>query len=248
MPFVCCFQGRWVIYDSFSHRVLNLKLHEVIMIVTYRGRDRGLLRMGLFDNPSLLVPRVLSIFSIMNLENPSHQEYIFDFFTWLNNMFMPFLAHVQNVIPGVCQEVDLFLSQRRAGLTLEGILNLLNAHVTGHSLCMIRGISLQLNSPQSNQFHRFSWSNPILGGAMTKLQGNMFKVPPSLAQRLSLSLEAVEIRLSNLERISEIHGQSFRRELLTIAASCHFVCHRLLNHEGFIILCLRRVCSGSFSN
>jgi hypothetical protein len=245
MPLVCI-QGRWVNYDSFSHRVLNLGLHEVIMIVLYRGREHRLLRMGLFDNPSLLVPRVWSIFSIMNLEDPSHQEYIFDFFTWLNNKFKPFLAHVQGVIPDVCQEVNSFLSQRRPGLTLDKILNLLNAHVTGHSLCMIRRISFQLNSPRPNQFRRFSWSNPILGGAMTKLHGNMFIVPLSLARRLGLSVEEAEIRLSNVERIFDIHGQSFRGELLTITASCRFVCCRLLNHEVFRVLCLRRVCSRAF--
>ena len=242
-------KGRLVPYDGFSHRVNNLSSDVVALILQYKGREHDILRMGLFDNPSFLVPRIMSINAVMDLQAPDQQDDILEFFEWLNNMFKPFLAHVQGVIPDVYRQIDSYLIERRPGLTFEKIMDVLDEHINGsHAFCMIRAISLQKTSPSRHCENRHK---RILGLAIAKLQRNPCMVYCNIGQLLGLPIqfqyeEDLQIRrFSNLGRIFKLHGPSFYGKHL-VMTYCHFVCDRLLNDGHFVYSCLRRVCSKSF--
>jgi hypothetical protein len=212
--------------------------------------------MGLFKSPSLLVSRIINAYSAINLEEPDQLADVRVFLDWMNEKFMPFLALVREVIPEIEGEVNQFLNEQRQGLTLAKIMSRLNEHVKGsRANCMFRAIALRMTLHNAaNRHHYFSKQlTPILGFAIAKMQASsLIYLNPFIVEYLGLSSLSIEnedlqICFSNLGKMTSLHGPTFYGKLL-VMTYCHFVFHRLLNHEGFIVLCLRRVCSGSFSN
>ena len=257
--FILISNGRIVRYDGLPHQVDNLnELEDVHLFIRYvcedGGRDPDILRMGLFKPPSLLVSRIIRAYFAINLEEPDQRADIRVFLDWMNEKFMPFLALVREVIPEVNAEVDKFLNERRDGLTLAKIMSRLDEHVKGsRATCMFRAIALRMTLHKADiRHHYFSKQlTPILGFAMAKMQASsLIYLNPFIVKYLDLSSienEDLQICFSNLGKMTSLHGPRFYGKLL-VMTYCHFVFHRLLNHEGFIVLCLRRVCSGSFSN
>jgi hypothetical protein len=263
MPkFILISDGRRVPYCSLPHEVDNLTgLDEVKLILKYAfdnggGGDSFILRMGLFKRPSLLASRIIHAYFAINLEEPEPDQRadIRVFLDWMNEKFMPFLALVREVIPEIEGEVNQFLNEQRQGLTLAKIMSRLNEHVKGsRANCMFRAIALRMTLHNTaNRHHYFSKQlTPILGFAMAKMQeSSMIYLNPFIVKYLDLSSienEDLQICFSNLGKMTSLHGPRFYGKLL-VMTYCHFVFHRLLNHEGFIVLCLRRVCSGTSSN
>ena len=212
-------------YDGLAHRLDNLNSIEVTGILSYKEDCIFIYRIGLYENPSFLLFRIYSIFSKIRLYDPEQQDDILNFFVWLKDMFMPFLARVERYIPDVRNQADMYMLERGIP-TIENMLNLFQDHFIKTPLMVFRCI-LANRVPPKMPMTRFSWNSPITRLAMAKMYGFRCEVSPAMAARVGLTAEALSILLSNVENLSHFQGKPFYGKLLTFSVAQKFLIERL---------------------
>lgn len=235
-------------YQSLQHDMDNL-LHsdDVWGILQYHGNLVFIYRRGLFDNPSFLGFRICTIFWKIRLDLPEQQEDILDFFFWLRDMFMPFLARAEKYIPDVRKQVDDYLADRNVP-TVGNMLSLFRNHFSEKQVMVVRFIFFT-QAPKSIIPKTIFRTRPITGLALAKLHGNRCEVLPVMAARVGFPIEELTVLLSNLENLSRIQGKQFYGKLLTSSIAQNMLIDRMFSpknlREKFLLL--MRVLSRSFA-
>jgi hypothetical protein len=233
-------------YDGLAHRLDNLKSIEVTGILSYNKDCVFIYRIGLYENPSFLLFRIFSIFSMIRLYDPEQQDDILNFFVWLKDMFMPFLARVERYIPDVRNEADMYMLKRGIP-TIENMLNLFQDHFSQNPLMVLRCIFAN-RVPPAMRMTRFSKSDPIIGLSMAKMYGFRCEVSLAMAARVGLTTEALSILLSNVENLSHFQGKPFYGKLLTLSVAQKILIERLFCPKNLreIILLMMQLLRRSF--
>jgi hypothetical protein len=235
-------------YQSLQHDMDNL-LHsdEVLGILQYHGNLVFIYRRGLFDNPSFLVFRICTIFWKIRLDLPDQQDDTLDFFFWLRDMFMPFLAQAEQYIPDVRQMVDDYMGDRNVP-TVENMLSLFRTHFSEKQVMVVRFIFFT-QAPKSIIPKTIFGTRPITGLALAKLHGNRCEVLPIMAARVGFPIEELTMLLSNLENLSRIQGKPFYGKLLTLSIAQNILIDRMFSQKNLRekFLLLMRVLSRSFA-
>ena len=212
--------------QSLEHDLDNLcNSPEVFWFLKYEGVDPSMFKFGLFNNPSRVAPRICIIFKKIQIELPEQQADLLDFFIWLKDKFLPFLARAEQFVPDVRSQVDEYLRENKVP-TIENMLNLFRKHFSEKPLMVLRCI-LANRVPPKMPMTRISWNSPITGLAMAKMYGFRCEVSPAMAARVGLTAEALSILLSNVEILSQIQGKPFYGKLLTLSVAQKFLIERL---------------------
>lgn len=243
---------RFLEYQGIQHDLDNLlNSQEVVSILRYSGDLFFRYIKGLFDNPSFLVFRISTIFLKVRQDLPEQQKDILDFFFWLRDMFLPFLARVERFVPNIRSEVVQYLQERNVP-PVENILDTLWKHFTVDSsiiLCCIFIRKIPESTIQKTVFpNRFARANQICKPAMAKLYGIHFEVSPLMAASVGLTVDQLTILLSKLEELSRIQGKPFYGKLLTMSVAQNILVGRLAYRGKMcdMFAILMRVLSGSF--
>jgi len=210
--------GRIVVYQDLAHFVSNLlELYEVTAICAYRGNIAIFFTKGLFDNPSLVVPRIADIYQLICLDDPEQQRDIFDFLSWLEETCMPFLDHVELFMPDVRHVVDSYLTQRRVP-PLHEILFRLKSHfflVPRVFFCIFL-----------SKYRNFTQERSLAGLAIAQFNGNPCDVSQEMAAMFSLPIERFRWILLRMSMLPQ--RKSFWRKVLTLSITQNFLIRRLL--------------------
>jgi hypothetical protein len=222
---------RFLEYQGIQHDLDNLlNSQEVVSILRYSGDLFFIYIKGLFDNPSFLVFRISTIFWKIHTDLPEQQKDILDFFFWLRDKFLPFLARAEQFMPDVRSQVNQYLEERQVP-SIENILDILRKHFTMDSsviLCCIFIRKIPESTIQKTVFpNRFARANQICKPAMAKLYGIHFEVSPLMAASVGLTVDQLTILLSKLEELSRIQGKPFYGKLLTMSVAQNILVGRL---------------------
>jgi hypothetical protein len=115
-------------YQGLSHKLDNLlHSHEVNSFLRYEGESILIYKKGLFDNPTFLVFRIVEIFKMIQLDDENQQDDIRKFFLWLKEIFLPFLAKIEQFMVDVRTQVNNYLEERKAP-TIETMIEDLSKH------------------------------------------------------------------------------------------------------------------------
>lgn len=115
-------------YQGLSHKLDNLlNLPEVNSFLKYEGDSILIYKFGLFNNPTFLVFRIVEIFKMIQLDDRDQQDDIRQFFLWLKNILLPFLAKIEQFMVDVRTQVNNYLEEREVP-TIEKILEVLSNH------------------------------------------------------------------------------------------------------------------------
>lgn len=115
-------------YQGLSHKLyLLLNSHEVKSFLLYEGDLIFIYKFGLFDNPTCLVFRILEIFKMIQWDARDQQDDIREFFLWLKNIFLPFLAKIKQFMVDVRTQVNNYLKERKVP-TIERMIENLSKH------------------------------------------------------------------------------------------------------------------------
>jgi hypothetical protein len=213
--------GRDVEYQGLEHLVSNLlKLYEVAAICAFRGNSPSLLRMGLFENPSFVVPRIADIFRLFRLDDPEQQRDIFDFLVWLVETFLPFLAHVEKHILHVRHQVDAYLATRQCP-PLSEILCRLKSH-------FFVGPSRVFSCIFLRNHRGFPQARFLAGLAIAQFNGNLCHLSQEMAARFGLAIVQFSGILLCVRMLPQIQGKSFWRRVRTLSIAQSFLIRKLL--------------------
>lgn len=216
--YICLPDGRHVKYQGLAHFVSNLQLDVVAAICAYRGNIAIFFTKGLFDNPSLVVPRIANIYLLICLDDPEQRLDIFDFLSWLEETCMPFLDHVELFMPNVRHEVDSYLTQRRVP-PLHEILFRLKSHFFLVPSRVFSCIFLRN--------HRgFPQARSLAGLAIAQFNGNPCDVSQEMAAMFSLPIERFSWILLRVSMLPQ--RKSFWRKVRTLSITQSFLIRRLL--------------------
>jgi hypothetical protein len=214
--------GRFVEYQGLAHFVSNLlELYEVTAFLDYRGDIPWIFKKGLFDNPSLVVPRIADIHQLIRLDDPEQQRDIFDFLSWLEETCIPFLDHAEQHMPDVRHQIDSYLTQRRVP-PLHEILCCLRSHFFVGPSRVFCCIFLR-NHRGFLQARRF-----LAGLAITQFNGNPCYVSQEMAVRFGLTIVQFSGILLRVRMLPQIKGKSFWRKVRTLSIAQIFLIRRLL--------------------
>ena len=115
-------------YQGLSHKLDNLlHSHEVNSFLLYEGDLIFIYKFGLFNNPTNLVFRILEIFEMIQLDARDQQDDIREFFLWLKDIFLPFLAKIEQFMVDVRTQVNNYLEERKVP-TIETMIEVLSKH------------------------------------------------------------------------------------------------------------------------
>ena len=234
---------RMMVHQSLEHDLDNLcNSSEVFWFLQYEGIESSMFKFGLFNNPSRVAHRICIIFKKIQIELPEQQADLLNFFIWLKDMFMPFLARAEQFIPDVRSQVDEYLRENKVP-TIENMMKILRKHFSQNPLMVLRCIFA--NRVPKMGVTRFSRTRPIIGLAMAKMYGFRCEVSPAMAARVGLTTEALSILLSNVENLSHFQGKPFYGKLLTLAVAQNFLIQRLfcpknLREKSWIVMQLLR--------
>ena len=212
--------GRHVEYQGLGHFVSNLQLREVAAICAFRGDIPWIFEKGLFDNPSLVVPRIADIYRLIRLDDPEQQPDIFEFLLWLVETCLPFLDHAEQHMPDVRHQIDSYLSQRRVPPLHEILCCLKNHFFVGPSrvFCCI-----------FLRNHRgFLQARFLAGLAIAQLNWNPCYVSQEMAARFGLTIVQFSGILLRVSMLPQIQGKSFWRKVRTLSIAQKFLIRRLL--------------------
>jgi hypothetical protein len=211
-------------------------------ILQYDGDLVFIYKKGLFDNPSFLVFRIFTIFGKIRLDFPEHQQNIAEFFFWLKDMFLPFLARAEPFIPDISRQVDQYLQERNVP-TIENLLNIYQGHIWENLMRVVRCIFVVRVPPPPSRIPHSNWlprAHRITRLAMAQLYGNHFEVSPAMATSVCLTVEQLTILLLNVKQVSQIQGKAFYGKLLTLSVAQNFLIEKLVPdgnlHCKFFIL------------
>jgi hypothetical protein len=124
--------------NKYTHYLDLLFEHDVVAFIDYITRinlnelEQGLVRFGLFNNPSRVATRICEIYNAINVEDKTQN--IQRFLDWLNGTFMPILQRIVPKIPTIINDVNMHLRER-CGKNLDEIIT----HLT--SICRNREVS-----------------------------------------------------------------------------------------------------------
>ena len=124
--------------NQYTHYLDLLFEYDVVAFINYITRinlnelEEGLVRSGLFNNPSRVASRICEIYNVINLEDKTQD--IQRFLDWLNGTFMPILQRIVIKIPSIINDVNMHLRER-CSKNLDEIIT----HLT--SICRNRVVS-----------------------------------------------------------------------------------------------------------
>jgi hypothetical protein len=202
---------------------LLLKLNKVKADCSIRSTDPSILRMVLFGKPSFLVFKITSIYRQIRLNDPEQTQNILEFFLWLLEDFMPFLAHCERYIPDVRFQVDIQLIEHIP--PLEEIISTLRNHFSELPLRIVRCMIVTLSRPIPQDRYQSGISrNPYLTAVgIAYLKGNGPEVSWKMMNRFGLTfqqLTEIQMYLSHFPRIRE---KSFWKRVHVITIAVNFL-------------------------
>lgn len=115
-------------YQGLSHKLDNLlHSHEVNSFLQYEGKSILIYKIGLSNNPTFLIFRIMEIFKLIQLDDENQQDDIHEFFLWLKDIFLPFLEKIEQFMIDVRIQINNYLEERKVP-TIEKILEVLSNH------------------------------------------------------------------------------------------------------------------------
>jgi len=197
----------------------------------------------LLDKPFDLRNTICNIFLQIRLDDLGQQREIFDFFMWLKDKFMQFLARAEQFLPYVRYQLDSFLRERHAPHLQEMLFTLRN-HFIVKPLLLFRFIFVNREKCRMRDF-----STTGAGYLLSALTIAQLRV-----ERFNLTIDQFRVLLSNVKNfprlyLSKIQRKSFWKRFRAISIAQIFLIRKLVgdNSHDYFRAILLRVLSYFFS-
>ena len=208
----------------------------------------------LLDKPFDLRNTICNIFLQIHLDDLGQQREILDFFMWLKEKFMPFLARAEQFMLRVRYQLDSFLRERHAP-HLQEMLSTLRNHFIVKPLLLVRFIFVNREKCRMRDFSTTGAGYLLSSLTIAQLRASRFDVSQDMAERFNLTIDQFRVLLSNVKNfprlyLSKNQRKSFWKRFRAISIAQIFLIRKLVgdkSHDYFRAILLLRVLRYFFS-